>query len=33
MELIDKALEWGDRHWKLIAIVGIIALLIIGPIN
>jgi hypothetical protein len=33
MELIDKALEWGDRHWKLIAIAGIIALLIIGPIN
>jgi hypothetical protein len=33
MELIDKAIEWGDRHWKLIAIAGIIALLIIGPIN
>jgi len=33
MELIDKALEWGDRHWELIAIAGIIALLIIGPIN
>jgi hypothetical protein len=33
MELIDKILDWSDRHWKLVTIAGIIALIIIGPID
>lgn len=33
METIDKITDWGTRHWKLVAIACIIALLIIGPIN
>ena len=28
MELIDKILDWGDEHWKLIAIVGFIVVCI-----
>lgn len=30
MELIDKILDWGDRHWKLIAIIGFIAVCILN---
>lgn len=30
MELIDKALDWGDKHWKLVAIIGFIAVCILN---
>lgn len=33
METIDKIIDWGARHWKLVTIACFIALLIIGPIN
>lgn len=33
METIDKIIDLGTRHWKLVAIACFIALLIIGPIN
>ena len=33
MGTIDKIIDWGTRHWKLVAITCIIALLIIRPIN
>lgn len=30
MELIDKLWAWGDRHWKLIAVVGFILICILN---
>lgn len=30
MELIDKIFDWGDKHWKLIAIVGFILVCILN---
>ena len=33
MGTIDNIIDWGTRHWKLIAIACVIALLIVGPIN
>lgn len=30
MELIDKILDWVDEHWKLVAIVGFIAVYILN---
>ena len=30
MELIDRTLDWGDKHWKLITIVGFILVCILN---
>jgi hypothetical protein len=30
MELIDKILDWGDEHWKLVAVIGFIAVCILN---
>lgn len=30
MELIDQIIEWGDRHWRTIAIIGFVLLCIIN---
>ena len=30
MELIDKILDWGDKHWKPVAIIGFIAVCILN---
>lgn len=30
MELIDKILDWGDRHWKLVAVIVFIAVYILN---
>lgn len=30
MELIDKLWAWGDKHWKLITIIGFILICILN---